>query len=193
MRCDGAVTTQAKIATTARKLTLLVFLMFGFGYALVPLYQAYCDLTGRGKVVGIDAAEAHGLQQERDGRLVTVVFDANTRDLSWEFRPRQREMRVHPGALTEAAFLVRNKTARALAGRAIPSVSPPQAGVHFNKTECFCFREQWLQPGESREVVVRFIVGAGLPERFSSLTLSYTFFAAAPPHTRAEAGGDLRS
>ena len=170
---------QTKITKTVLRLTLLVVVMFGFGYALVPLYQAYCDLTGRGKVVGIDAAEARERLRRQDDRLVTVVFDTNVREIPWEFRPVERQVRVHPGALAEAAFIVRNQTARPLVGRAIPSVSPPQAGIYFNKTECFCFREQLLQPGESKEVVVRFIVGAGLPERFSSLTLSYTFFAVA--------------
>ncbi len=160
---------------TVGLLLLGAVFMFGFGYALVPLYEAYCDLTGRGKVVGISDAEASAISGD-DERLVTVVFDTNIRGIPWEFKPLARQMRVNPGRLSEAVFMVRNKSTRPVTGRAIPSVSPPQAGIYFNKTECFCFNEQVLLPAESKEIIVKFIVDTALPARFSSLTLSYTFF-----------------
>ncbi|MGI9228652.1 MAG: cytochrome c oxidase assembly protein [Gammaproteobacteria bacterium] len=166
---------QTKITKTVTRLTLVVVVMFGFGYVLVPLYEAYCDLTGRGKVVGISETEARDITRD-DERLVTVVFDTNVRDIPWEFKPVNRQLRVHPGKMSEAVFIVRNESDRPVVGRAIPSVSPAQAGIYFNKTECFCFSEQLLQAGESKEVLVRFIVDTDLPKRFSSLTLSYTFF-----------------
>lgn len=149
--------------------------MFAFGYALVPLYRVYCDLTGRGSNNAISEAEANSSDVDEE-RLVTVVFDTNTRDIPWTFQARQHKTKVRPGQLSEAVFTVENKSDRTVTGRAIPSVSPVQAGIHLSKTECFCFSEQVLAPGESQEMRVRFVVDADLPERFSSLTLSYTFF-----------------
>lgn len=163
------------ISKTVGGLTLLAFGMFAFGYALAPLYRVYCDLTGRGSNAALSAAAAQ-LARLDEERLVTVVFDTNIRDIPWSFEAEQHKLRVRPGELTEAVFLVRNKAERSVTGRAIPSVSPVQAGIYFSKTECFCFLEQALAPGEQRAMRVRFLVSADLPERFSSLTLSYTFF-----------------
>lgn len=163
------------INRTATRLALAALGMFAFGYAMVPLYEAYCDLTGRGseKMLSEAAAGRGGVDEER---LVTVVFDANTRDLPWSFKSTQHKQRVRPGELSRASFMAENKSERVVTGRAIPSVSPVQAGVYLKKTECFCFSEQALAPGESKEMEVRFVVDANLPKRFSSLTLSYTFF-----------------
>ena len=159
---------------TVRRLLLTAVGMFAFGYALVPLYQVYCDLTGRGSARAAEAGA--GLGEVDAGRLVTVVLDTNTRDIPWTFKAERHKTRVRPGELSEAVFRVENRSGRTVTGRAIPSVSPAQAGVYISKMDCFCFTEQVLAPGESREMPVRFIVDTGLPERFSSLTLSYTFF-----------------
>ena len=159
---------------TVRRLLLTAVGMFAFGYALVPLYQVYCDLTGRGSARAAEAGA--GLGEVDAGRLVTVVLDTNTRDIPWTFKAERHKTRVRPGELSEAMFRVENRSGRTVTGRAIPSVSPAQAGVYISKMDCFCFTEQVLAPGESREMPVRFIVDTGLPERFSSLTLSYTFF-----------------
>ena len=159
---------------TVRKLLLVAVGMFAFGYALVPLYQVYCDITGRGSNRAIAAADVSG-EVDR-ARLVTVVLDTNTRDIPWTFKAEKHKTRVRPGELSEAVFVVENRSARTVTGRAIPSISPVQAGVYVRKMDCFCFTEQVLAPGESREMPVRFLVDTGLPERFSSLTLSYTFF-----------------
>lgn len=159
---------------TVRRLLLTAVGMFAFGYALVPLYQVYCDLTGRGSARAAEAGA--GLGEVDAGRLVTVVLDTNTRDIPWTFKAERHKTRVRPGELSEAVFRVENRSGRTVTGRAIPSVSPAQAGAYISKMDCFCFTEQVLAPGESREMPVRFIVDTGLPERFSSLTLSYTFF-----------------
>lgn len=163
------------IKKTVNRLLIVTVCMFGFGYALVPLYNAYCDWTGRGSNTAVSEATAT-LGGVEEGRLVTVVFDTNTRDIPWTFKARQHKTRIHPGDISEATFIVENQSDQVITGRAIPSVSPTQAGVYLNKTECFCFIEQVLAPGERREMPVRFVVDADLPERFSSLTLSYTFF-----------------
>ena len=162
------------INRTVRRLLLAVVGMFAFGYALVPLYRVYCDLTGRGSA---RVAEADAGMGEVDAeRLVTVVLDTNTRDIPWTFRAGQHKTKVRPGELSEAVFTVENRSGRTVTGRAIPSVSPVQAGIYVSKMDCFCFTEQVLAPGERKEMQVRFIVDTDLPERFSSLTLSYTFF-----------------
>ena len=160
---------------TVRKLLLVAAGMFAFGYALVPLYRVYCDLTGRGSNNAVSETAARMIEIDAD-RLVTVVFDTNTRDIPWTFKAERHKTRVRPGELTEAVFLVENRSGRTVTGRAIPSVSPVQAGVYVSKMDCFCFSEQVLAPGESREMPVRFVVDSDLPQRFSSLTLSYTFF-----------------
>ena len=150
--------------------------MFGFGYLLVPIYDVFCDITGlNGKTGTIESAEAKALAVDED-RLVTVEFDTNVRALPWEFRSRVRKMKVHPGEVATAVFIAENKSSRAVVGRAIPSVAPAQAAVYFNKTDCFCFVEQRMEPGERREMAVAFVVDPDLPERFSAMVLSYTFF-----------------
>jgi cytochrome c oxidase assembly protein subunit 11 len=161
---------------TAGKLALVALGMFGFGYLLVPLYDVFCDVTGlNGKTGNIAAQDADALEVDQQ-RIVTVEFDTNVRAMSWEFQPVHRKIKVHPGEVTRAVFTVENKSSKAIVGRAVPSVAPQQASLYFNKTECFCFTEQRLEPGERREMTVGFVVDPELPERFGALILSYTFF-----------------
>ena len=162
---------------TAKKLAVFAVAMFGFGYALVPLYEVVCDITGIGGTTGtISQADAESDEVDAN-RLVTVEFDTNV-DLSlpWKFKAKEFKMKVHPGELSEAVFVVENTTNKPVLGRAIPSVAPEIAAKYFNKTECFCFTEQLLEAGESKEMVVRFIVGSELPEDILVMTLSYKFF-----------------
>lgn len=164
------------INQTASRLALVAVAMFGFGYVLVPLYNVFCEVTGlNGKTgeIAIEEVEEVDVDLSRD---VVIQFDTNTRSLPWDFSAVERKVKVHPGELGEAKFTVVNNSNRAIIGRAIPSVAPSQASVFFNKTECFCFDEQKLEPGESKEMVVKFVVGTNLPKRFGSLVLSYTFF-----------------
>jgi Cytochrome oxidase assembly factor len=166
---------------TAGRLFIAAVAMFGFGYALVPLYNVYCELTGlNGKTGAISEQQAAAGVIDTD-RLVTVEFDTNINgDLPWEFRAGARKVQVHPGKITDVFFMVENKSDRPVVGRAIPSVAPAQASLYFNKTECFCFTEQTLAPGERREMLVRFVVDSALPEKITTLTLSYTFFGVLP-------------
>lgn len=154
--------------------------MFGFGYALVPLYDVFCELTGlNGKTGEISVSEA-GRMTVDTTRLVTVEFDTNVNSqLEWEFRSDLKRMQVHPGQVNEAIFHVRNLADHQIAGRAVPSVAPTKASLYFNKTECFCFSQQVLGPGESRAMPVRFVVDPGMPDSVEVLTLSYTFFVSA--------------
>ena len=150
---------------------------FAFTFALVPLYRIACE-----KVFGVrleqgpaDAsAKTHDAKTER---WVTVQFDGGVNSkLPWAFNPGQATMRVQPGVQYEAMYFARNDGKRAIVGNAVPSVAPARASAYFSKTECFCFTAQLLQPGEARDMPVRFIVDPALPDNIHTLTLSYTFF-----------------
>ena len=113
----------------------------------------------------------------RSERKVTVQFDGGVNSkLPWAFQPGQLTMEVVPGELNEAMYFARNDGDRAIVGSAVPSVAPARASGHFTKTECFCFTAQTLQPGEKRDMPVRFIVDPDLPDDVRTITLSYTFF-----------------
>ncbi len=159
-----------------RRLGLAALAMFGFGYALVPLYNVFCEVTGlNGKPTGrIESAAA--VTPDRS-RTVTVEFTASVhRGMPWEFRPEQKRMQVHPGEEMVARYTARNATSDTIVGQAIPSVSPGLAAAHFRKIECFCFSRQELKAGETREMPVRFVVDPDLDPAVRTVTLSYTFF-----------------
>jgi len=167
-------------------------LAFGFAFALVPLYRIACE-----KVFGIKldnrpvAAESLAAGGVDLGREVVVEFDTTVNSkLPWSFRAAESSLRVHPGQLTEAVFYARNDSERPIIGQAVPSVAPSAASVYFNKTECFCFTEQMLAPGEERAMPVRFVVDPALPASVGTLTLSYTFYNNEPATARLAAGGD---
>lgn len=168
---------QQDATRTAKQLAVFAVAMFGFGYALVPLYDVFCEVVGiNGKTGAISQAEAEAAFVDRD-RKVTVQFDTNVNaDFPWEFTAMTLKTEVHPGEIGEVMFIAENKSDRTIIARAVPSVAPTTASLYFNKTECFCFTEQTLAPGESIEMPVRFIVDSDLPEKIKMMTLSYTFF-----------------
>ncbi|MBL8348085.1 MAG: cytochrome c oxidase assembly protein [Rubrivivax sp.] len=166
--------------------------MFGFGYALVPLYRAICDALGvnvlslseqnkrsgswlEGRLGGQRAAATAGNSQVDRTRTITIEFDANARG-PWDFKPAMRSVQVHPGEMATVMYEFRNVQNRTMAAQAIPSYAPMQAAAHFNKLECFCFNEYTLAPGESRSWPVVFVVDPKLPRDVTTITLSYTFF-----------------
>jgi cytochrome c oxidase assembly protein subunit 11 len=159
---------------TLVKLLVVAVAMFGFGYAMVPFYRAICDALGLNSVV---AADAVANTQVDTGRFLTVEFDTNLRsNLPWTFTPLEKSVRIHPGALTQVLFEVRNRSDRVVTGQAVPSFGPQLAGRYFKKLECFCFTQQTLAPGEVRRMPVAFVVERGLPQDVNTVTLSYTFF-----------------
>jgi cytochrome c oxidase assembly protein subunit 11 len=160
---------------TLVKLLVVAVLMFGFGYAMVPFYRAICDALGLNNVVKQDVV---GNTQVDTTRLLTIEFDTNLRsELPWTFTAVDRSVRVHPGALTQVTFEVRNRSDRPVTGQAIPSFGPQLAGRYFKKLDCFCFTQQTLAPGEVRRMPVAFVIEPGLPQDVNTVTLSYTFFA----------------
>jgi cytochrome c oxidase assembly protein subunit 11 len=156
---------------------LIVVGMFGFGFALVPLYDLFCEVTGLGGRTGgpytVDALSG-GVDKTR---LVRVNFVTNTNDgMPWAFWSENGGVRVHPGQAKLVKFFVRNPTERIMTGKAVPSVAPMRAAKFFHKTECFCFESQTLQPGETLEMPLRFIVDSELPNNIESINLSYAMF-----------------
>lgn len=159
---------------TLVKLLVVAVLMFGFGYAMVPFYRVICDSLGLNSVVKADIVAN---TQVDTGRFLTIEFDANLRsDLPWTFAPVEKSVRIHPGALTQVTFEVRNRSDRPVTGQAIPSFGPQLAGSYFKKLDCFCFTQQTLAPGEMRRMPVVFVIEPGLPRDVNTVTLSYTFF-----------------
>ncbi len=170
---------QARAASPNRRLvTRLVVLavaMFGFGYAMVPLYQVFCDITGLGGRSVQIAESADGVQASN--REVQIRFLATTHsDLPWQFQPLEKTSIVKLGELSETRYLAMNPTQQNIIGQATYNVVPPEASLYFVKTECFCFTEQLLASHESREMPVYFFVQPGLPESIKEITLSYTFY-----------------
>ena len=159
---------------TLVKLLVVAVMMFGFGFAMVPFYRAICDALGLNSVVKADAVAN---TQVDTGRFLTVEFDTNLRsNLPWTFAAVEKSVRIHPGALTQVTFEVRNHSGRPVTGQAIPSFGPQLAGRYFKKLDCFCFTQQTLAPGEVRLMPVVFVVEPGLPQDVNTVTLSYTFF-----------------
>jgi cytochrome c oxidase assembly protein subunit 11 len=160
-----------------RRLLVVAVAMFGFGYAMVPLYKAICEVTGINILTprDADAKDIARNSQVDASRLVTIEFDANQRG-PWRFRPVKSSMQVHPGELYEATYWAKNESGRAIVGNAAPSFTPSLASRYFNKTECFCFTQQMLRAGEQKLMPVRFIVDPALPADVTTLTLSYRFY-----------------
>jgi cytochrome c oxidase assembly protein subunit 11 len=176
---SDAARPQAERNTRVLRRALLVCVgTFAFAFSMVPLYRIACE-----QVFGIkldDAAAATGdvdAMTVDTSRLVTVEFDTGVNSkLDWSFGSDLPSMQVHPGKLYEATFHARNEADTPIVGQAVPSVAPSTASIYFNKTECFCFTEQLLAPGEERAMPVRFVVDPALPKNISTLTLSYTFY-----------------
>ena len=171
---------------TAVRLAAAGVLMLGFGYALVPLYDVLCDLTGlSGAPSNLTRTAAPAAPAATADRVVTVQFDAAlNRGMPWEVRPERFEMEVRPGVTYRTVFHARNRSGRAMTGQAVPSVAPVAAATYLVKQECFCFQSQRLGAGERIAMPLVFRVSERLPAAVDTLTLSYTFFditAAARP------------
>jgi cytochrome c oxidase assembly protein subunit 11 len=163
-----------------RKLVVIAVVMFGFGWALVPLYRKICEITGI-NVVTLRDADAKGAAKNTQvdtSRTVIVEFDANTQG-AWQFRPQVSHLEVHPGELVHVTYDLVNLRDRSVAGQAIPSYAPLQAASHVQKLECFCFTQQTLAAGETRRFAVVFFIDPQLPREVGTVTLSYTFFEVA--------------
>ncbi|MES2537777.1 MAG: cytochrome c oxidase assembly protein [Pseudomonadota bacterium] len=158
------------------KLLVVAVMMFGFGYALVPVYKLICEITGVNLLTPKDVTvEAVSNSQIDKSRTITIEFDANAQG-PWRFRPTVTSMQVHPGEMAQVVYEVVNTQARSVDAQAIPSYAPQQASAHFKKVECFCFKQQTLKPNEAKQMPVVFFIDPALPKDVKTITLSYTFF-----------------
>ncbi len=167
----------AKKNTKLVKVLVLVVLgMFGFGYALVPLYDVLCEVTGiNGKVEAAAVDEVNYVVDKN--REITVEFMTSLNEATpMVFRSELKKLKIHPGEYYTVNFYAENKTDKVMVARAIPSISPGLAAEFFKKTECFCFSEQTFKAREGRTMPVRFVVDPELPEKYKTITLAYTFF-----------------
>ncbi len=160
----------------ALQLGAVALAAFGFGFALVPLYDVLCEITGYGSPRNLTTASAQPDAVD-ESRVVTVEFLAELPTVGkWNFRPVVASMQVTPGKLYSADFIAENLSGRATTGQAIPDVAPSKASAYFHKTECFCFTPQHFEAGQSRSMPVRFFVDPALPKYVDRITLSYTFY-----------------
>lgn len=163
--------------TLTTKLLFTVVGMFGFGYALVPLYDVMCDVLGiNGKTNAVAIAQPHGLTID-ESRTIDVELMAHIpAGMPWQMQPKTRVLQVHPGQVIQTAYVAKNLSAQDKTAQAVPSVSPGIAATHFNKMECFCFTRQPLKAGETAELGLVFYIEPDIPANIQTLTLSYTLF-----------------
>jgi len=167
---------QKSNSKVVKQLLLATVFMFGFGYALVPLYNIFCDITGLNGRTSNQAAEVKPVDIDMN-RWITVEFTGSVNDnLPWRFRPAVSKLKVRPGEPSRINYVAKNVSSNPIVGNAVPSVSPGKAARYFTKTECFCFTQQELKSGEEKEMPVVFIVDKNIPKHINTVTLSYTFF-----------------
>ncbi|MGQ0443439.1 MAG: cytochrome c oxidase assembly protein [Methylophilaceae bacterium] len=161
----------------AGKLSLIVVAGLLFGFALAPLYDVMCKAIGLNGRADTSASVVEKNLKVDKTRYVTVLFTGNTMPgLSWGFHPKENSMRVHPGEIMLTSYYAKNEGADSMIGVAVPSVSPELASLYFKKIECFCFNQQTLKSGESKEMPLRFYVSPDLPAEVNTVTLSYAFY-----------------
>ncbi|MFL2709555.1 MAG: cytochrome c oxidase assembly protein [SAR86 cluster bacterium] len=160
---------------TLRKLIIAVPLMFAFGFALVPLYDVFCEVTGlNGKV--FQSEHSDNLLTD-EGRSIALQFiSTNNENMPWTFKPSKQVMKIETGKYHTATFYVKNTTNKRMVAQAVPSVAPSNAAAHLKKLECFCFEQQELMPGEEANLPVRLLVSNDLPSNIKNIILSYTIF-----------------
>ena len=169
---------ETKRANNQLLLKLLIFTLgaFGFGYALVPLYNVMCDVTGFGNEKRLAQKSVIAVSPDKT-RTITLEFVAELpSNGNWEFRPVLQSMQIHPGELYTADFIAKNLTGRDTLAQAIPAMAPTKVAPFFHKTECFCFTPQSFKKGEERALPVRFVVDPAIPADIDRITLAYTFY-----------------
>ncbi|HEY1150711.1 MAG TPA: cytochrome c oxidase assembly protein [Pseudoduganella sp.] len=161
------------------KLLVVAVMMFGFGYALIPVYKHLCEVLGLnlidGKPGNVDPVKNTQVDKSRS---ITVELTSNVQG-NVRFRPTTNSVTVHPGELTTVVYEVVNSVPRTVKAQAIPSYTPMEVTPHFKKVECFCFKEQVLKPNEAKQMPVVFYIDPAVPKSVNTITLSYTFIEAA--------------
>jgi len=165
-----------KTKNLVKKLSLIVIAMFGFGFALVPLYDVFCDITGLNGKTANEAAQANEGGVDITREIKVQLISHNAKDMPWQFRPEIAEITVRPGETKVVKFYAKNETSLKMGGQAVPSVAPGRAASHFKKIECFCFEQQTLEAQEEVWMPLQFYIDTDIPADVTTLTLSYTLF-----------------
>ena len=171
------------------KLLVIAVAMFGFGYALIPVYRHICEALGLNVLTQKDDTLAINTQVDRT-RSITVELDSNVQG-TLRFRPTQNKVTVHPGEMTTVVYEVVNSQGRVVNAQAVPSYAPQSATPHFKKVECFCFKQQTLAAHEAKQMPVVFYIDPKLPKEVKTITLSYTFIEVAGLAQAPKAAGQL--
>jgi cytochrome c oxidase assembly protein subunit 11 len=162
--------------TLTLKLLGIALGSFGFGFALVPLYNVLCSVTGYGDQTAL-LRRVKAIEKPDPSRTITIEFLSNVASNGeWDFRPVARTIDVHPGKLYSAEFFAHNLTGRDTTAQAVPNIAPSKVAAFFHKTECFCFAPQHFNVNEQRNMPVRFIVDPAIPSYIDRITLAYTFY-----------------
>ena len=167
-----------EVRSLTARLLLLAVGMFGFGFLLVPIYDAFCEVTGLGGKTNRVAASAGAAAPDTQREIAIEFVTAVNGYAPWEFASERDKMTINPGGIYETHFVARNTSNTDKIAQAVPSVSPQQAAKYFKKLDCFCFTTQTFEAGEEKRMPVRFIIDSDLPEYLDTITLSYTFFDA---------------
>jgi cytochrome c oxidase assembly protein subunit 11 len=149
---------------------------FGFGYALVPLYDVLCDVTGFGNERRLAQKSVIDVKPDTSREIVVEFLAELPSNGNWEFKPVLARMTVHPGQLYTADFIAKNLTGRDTVAQAVPGMAPTRVAPYFHKTECFCFTPQPFKTGEERVLPVRFVIDPAVPAYVDRVTLAYTFY-----------------
>lgn len=180
MQTDNPKNPESKNKKTVLTLSIITVLMFGFAFAMVPLYRLVCDVTGwnsistnGGRALSSDYDNSTPI--DANTRMILVQFDATINgNLNWEFKPTVTQMEVPVGKRTTTSYFVKNNSDKDVITQSIPGVTPWQATEHLKKIECFCFENQTVLAGETKDMGLQFVIDPELPEDIKTVTLSYT-------------------
>ncbi|MDF0604133.1 cytochrome c oxidase assembly protein [Neisseriaceae bacterium TC5R-5] len=158
-----------------KKLSVIAVMMFGFAWALIPIYNVICEVTGINQIVKADqlseGSESVALH------MVSMTFDATVQaGLPWQVRPQQTHLQAKPGEFVQVQYTITNASNKTVVGQAIPRYLPAAAAQYVKKLECFCFRQQVFQPGETRTFPIVFVIDKSLPASIETITLAYSVF-----------------
>ncbi|WP_199610627.1 cytochrome c oxidase assembly protein [Flocculibacter collagenilyticus] len=168
--------TQDANTKLVKKLVLITIGMFGFGFALVPLYDVFCDITGLNGKTSTIAANAADAKLNTSRQIEVQFIARNHQGIPWQFSPKINKVDVHPGEIKQVDFFAHNLSSKNIVGQAVPSVSPGIAAGYFNKIECFCFFQQPLLAGDETLMPLKFYIDADIPDSIHTITLSYTLY-----------------
>lgn len=158
------------------KLLLIVFGMFGFGFAMVPLYDVFCEITGLNGKTANEAAQVSAAGVDLSREIKVQFISKAAKDMPWEFRPEIAEVTVRPGESKIVKFYAKNVTSEKMVGQSVPSVAPGRAASYFKKVACFCFEQQTLEGQEEVWMPLQFYIDTDIPSDVKTLTLSYTLY-----------------